>query len=582
MMRSRNARFYSTVGRLKEGVAPATALADLAAVQAQLSAEFPASDAGWSVYLEPLKEQAVGGVRKSLWILFGAVSLVLLIACSNVACLLLAQASRREREIAVRFSLGARRAQVVGGLLREAVCAALPGAVLGLAIAVAGGRWFRTAAAGLPRADEIQPDWRIVAFTFAATIATAITFGLLPALQATRERLAQGGRTVVGGGQRLLRALVATQIALAIVLLVGAGLLIRTMERIGQLSLGFNPDQVLTLRVSASWSERGPLVAQRLARTLEALAAIPGVTSAALTVSVPGTGEVYPSPIGIPGQDSSQTFADLQAVSPDYFRTLQIPMLMGETCRLTTETLAVNPALVNRTFVDRYLSNQKPLGLHLKLPNSDVEIIGVVSDVREHGYANAPEPVIYTCGAPWFFPHPTFMVRTAGDPSMLTEAVRRRMQQVDPNRAVYDIKPLAAHLSESLGAKRFQTTLLSLFGATALLLAAVGLYGVTSFFVSQRRREIGLRAALGAQPVQILTHVFRQGGLTAAAGLSVGLAAAAVVTRWLSTLLFGVGPLDPVTFVLAPMLLALVASVALWIPAHRAARVDPMDALREE
>src|SRR5262245_27966627 len=292
MMRSRNGRFYTSVGRLKEGVVPATAAADLVAVQARLSADFPATDGGWSAVVEPLKEQAVGGVRRSLWILFGAVSLVLLIACSNVACLLLALASRREREIAVRFSLGARRAQVVGGLLSEAVCAALPGASLGLGIAGAGATWFRVAAANLPRAEEIRVDWRIVAFTFTATIVTAVAFGLLPALQATRGRLMQGGRALVSGRPGLLRTPAAAQIALAIVLLVGAGLLIRTMSRIGQTPLGFNPEKVLTLRMSASWSERGPLVAQRLLRTLQALAGIPGVTASALTINVPGTGQV--------------------------------------------------------------------------------------------------------------------------------------------------------------------------------------------------------------------------------------------------------------------------------------------------
>ncbi|MBZ5619386.1 MAG: FtsX-like permease family protein [Acidobacteriia bacterium] len=260
----------------------------------------------------------MGGVRRSLWILFGAVSLVLLIACANVACLLLAQASRREREIAVRFSLGARRTQVASGLLLEAICAALPGAALGLLMALWGSAWFRHAAARLPRADEIQLDWRIVLFTLSVTVATALLFGLLPALQATRGEmagtLAMASRTQVGGRQRLLRTLVRAQIALAIVLLAGAGLLIRTLARLGQTSLGFRPDNVLTLRISASWDKKRDMkrVEQRLWHTLEALGSMPEVEAAALSLSLPGGGEDYPQQFGIVGRDSQSQGHDVR------------------------------------------------------------------------------------------------------------------------------------------------------------------------------------------------------------------------------------------------------------------------------
>src|SRR5215472_10822846 len=320
VLRDRGARFYTAVGRLKPGAGESSARADLATVQARLGLQFPATDGNWSAAVDPLKEQTVGGVRKPLWILFGAVSLVLLIACTNVACLLLAQASRRQREIAVRFSLGAGRGRVVRQLLAEALCAALPGALLGLALAVWGASWFRVTAAGLPRADEIRLDWRIVAFTFSVTIATAIVFGLFPALAATHRQttgaLSQGSRTQVGGRQRLLRALVSAQIALALVLLVGAGLLIRTLSRLGGVSLGFQADHVLTMRVSGSWGEKNDMgqVERRFARTLDALRALPGVESAAITADMPGTGEGYPVDFTIAGRansDSGQkTFAD--------------------------------------------------------------------------------------------------------------------------------------------------------------------------------------------------------------------------------------------------------------------------------
>ena len=592
VMRMREARYYSAVGRLKEGVARSTAQADLAAVQARLGAQFPATDAKWSALVEPLKDETVGGVRRSLWILFGAVSLVLLIACANVACLLLAQASRREREIAVRLALGAGRGRVAVALLLEAVCAALPGAAAGLALAVWGAGWFRAAAIGLPRASEIHLDWRIVLFTLFTTLATALLFGLFPALHAARGdaagTLAQGSRTQVAGQHRLLRTLVSTQIALAIVLLVGAGLLIRTLSRLGQVSLGFQPDKVLTLRISASWDEKRDMrrVQQRMWRTLEALANIPGVEAAALSLELPGGGQDYPQPFRIAGRNTEgqgeQMLADAQSVSPDYFRVLGVPILAGETCRINFDPQSTPRVMVNRSLADRYMSGMNPVQQHLQVGRYDFEIVGVTSDIREHGYAKDPRPTIYYCELPGFFPDPEYLVKTAASPASLVESVRRRMQALEPNRAVYDTRPLTGYLTSSLAEKRFQTMLLSLFGLTAMLLATVGLYGVTSFFVSQRSREIGLRAALGAQPGQILAHVFRQGAVMTGAGVLAGLFAAGLLSRSIASLLFGIAPVDPIAFAAAPTVLAAVAAAAIWAPARRATRVDPMEALRQE
>jgi len=591
VMRAREARYYTAVGRVKEGVKGGAAQADLAAAQGRLGDQFPATDSKWTALVEPLKEETVGGVRKSLWILFGAVSLVLLIACANVACLLLAQASRREREIAVRFSLGARRGQVVAALMREAICAALPGAAIGLLLAVWGANWFRHAAGKLPRAGEIQLDWRIVLFTLSLTVATALLFGLFPALQATRDRtsgmLAQVSRTQVGGRQGLLRSLVSAQIALAIVLLVGAGLLIRTLSHLGQVALGFQPENVLTLHVSASYDEKRDMkrVAQRLYRTVDALAQMPGVEAAALSITLPGGGEDYPQQFGIVGRDTEsqgqQIFADSQSVSPDFFRVLGIPLLSGDPCRLHFDDTPPS-VMVNRSFADRYMSGLNPIRQHLKTGGHEFPISGVVSDVHDHGYAKDPQPVVYFCEMPGYFPDPNYLLKTAANPVALVESVRRRMQAIEPNRAVYATRPLTDYLASSLDEKRFQTMLLSLFGLTALLLASVGLYGVTSFFVSQRSREIGLRAALGAQPAQILAHVFRQGAVMTGAGLAAGLAAAAMLSSSIASLLFGVRPVDPVTFAIVPLLLAGVAAADIWVPARRATRVDPMEALRQD
>jgi len=504
----------------------------------------------------------------------------------------LAQASRRERDTAVRFSLGARRGQVVGALLLEAVCAALPGAGLGLLLAIWGSTWFRSAATKLPRSGEIQLDWRIVVFTLSLTVATALLFGLLPALHTTRDAtagtLAQVSRTQVGGRQRMLRSLVSAQIALAIVLLVGAGLLIRTLSRLGQASLGFRPDNVLTLHVSASFDEKRDMkrVAQRLSRTLDALAGMPGVEGAALSINMPGGGEDFPQQFKIVGRDNDspglQIFSDSQSVSPDFFRVLGIPLLSGEMCRIRADDKATPALMVNRSFVDRFMTGLNPIQQHLQVGKNDFEIAGVVSDIRDHGFFRDPKPAVYFCELPGYFPDPNYLVKTATAPATLVESVRRRMQAIEPNRAVYATKPLTEYLSSSLDEKRFQTLLLSLFGVTALLLASIGLYGVTSFFVSQRSREIGLRAALGAQPGQILAHVFRQGAWMAGVGLAAGLGAAAILTRFIASLLFGIGAVDPITFAAVPLLLAMVAAAAIFIPARRATRVDPMEALRQE
>jgi putative ABC transport system permease protein len=588
VMRAREARWHISVGRLREGMSPATALADLANVQTALAREYPATDAGWAPVVEPLKEQKVGGVRRSLWLLFGAVSLVLLIACANVACLLLAQAVRRTAEIAVRFSLGATRQAVVKGLLLEALCASLPGAVLGLILAGWGAAWFRRAATGLPRAEEIQVDWRIVLFTFGLTMLTAIVFGLFPAFRATADQtagaLVGSSRAQVGGRQRALRVLVSGQIALAIVLLVGAGLLIRTLSRLGDTPLGFKPERVLALRISGHWGETNNTerVRQRLHRTLEQLRDIPGVEAAAITASLPGGGQEWPSEFRIVGRNSGSSgekmFVDAPLMTSDYFRVLDIPMLAGELCR--PDQTAV---LVNRSLVERYFGTDNPVGREIQLgPHPPVRVFGVVADVREHGYSKDPTPIAYTCALLGWIPDPHYLLRTAGDPAHFIETVRRAVQAIEPSRAVYGARPLSEYVASSLAEKRFQTMLLSMFGATALLLAMVGLYGVMTFLVSQRTREIGLRMALGAQRAQILRHVFGQGALMAAAGGAAGLLAAAVLARFIASLLFGVTVVDPVTFIAVSGVLAMVAGIALWAPARRAARVDPMTALRQE
>ncbi|HLJ44648.1 MAG TPA: ABC transporter permease [Bryobacteraceae bacterium] len=587
VMRMREQMWYSTVGLLKPGVNIRTAQADLASIQNRLGKQFPVTDAHWTPIVEHLEKNGKSTAGRPLWILFGSVSLLLLIACVNVACLLLADGKRREREIAICFSLGARRGQIIRDLLAESLCLAVPGAALGLIASVWGASLFRHAAGKLPRIEQMQLDWRIVLFTLSIGLATTLLFGLLPAFQITRY---QGSRSQVSGQQPLLRALVAAQIALAIVLVVGAGLLIRTLSELGRVPLGFQPDPVLTFRMSASWAEKAKaaLVRQRIYRTIDALRTIPGVEDAATTLTLPGGGDVYPQPFDIVGRNTItgvKSSADLQLVAPHYFHVLGIPILSGQTCRETLDSNPIQPALVNRAFADKFFPNQNPLQQHLATPPPSpvtFEIVAVVGDVHEHGYAQDPQPTIYSCGAPGFFPDPEFMVKAQGNPMLLAESIRQKLGPLEPSRAVYDVKRLSDYLSSSLDERRFQTLLLSLFGSTALLLAAIGLYGVMSFIVSQRTREIGLRVALGARPAQVLAQVYRQGAVTAGTGMLAGLGLAVLLTRYISSLLFGVKPFDGLTFGAVIVLLAVVAAFATWGPARRATQVDPMEALRQE
>jgi predicted permease len=326
-------------------------------------------------------------------------------------------------------------------------------------------------------------------------------------------------------------------------------------------------------------------------QTLELMRSIPGVEASAVTIQLPGRGDEYVQQFHIAGQDTesegAKIFADYQTVTPDYFRMLGIPLLAGQTCQLSFDTKAqAQPALVNRSFVDKYFPNQNPIGQHLdferRFDRTALEIIGVASDIRIYGYAKDPKPAVYWCGLPGFYPDPEYMLKASGDPLLLAEAVRQKIRAIEPNRAVFDVKRLTDYVSSSLTERRFQMMLLSSFAITALLLAAIGLYGVTTFLVSQRTREIGLRVALGAQPTQILAQVFRQGALMTGTGLVAGLACAAGLSRYIASLLFGVTPLDTATFAAVPLLLACVAAVAVWLPARRATRIDPIAALRQE
>ncbi len=581
--------WFTGIGRLKPGITIARARADIRAVQARLARQFPQTDKDLKAEIQPLKETIVGGSRRSLWILFGSVTLLLLIACTNIAALLLSRITERAHEISLRYSLGASRCSIVAQLLAEAFVLALAGSVLGLAIAAAGIRVLHSLAKALPRADEITLDWRILLYTLGSGVIVTVLCGLVPALIASRRSispaLASRSRTQVFAGAPLQWTLVGVQVSLAVTLLTGAGLLLRSFQELGRVSPGFDPNHVLTLRISGNYGETGDQkkMFQHMKRALEGIETVPGVDSAAISATVPGAAREFPTDVKITDAAVSsdrKTTADERVVYGAYFETLRIPLLAGSACR---EDTLWTTAVVNRSFAEAYFPNRNAIGHHLEITPFDAkpEITGIVGDARENGLNHAPIPTLYWCSSN-ANPSPYFLIRTHGDPMGLANALRRKIHRIEPARSVFDIMPLTHHLSESNAENRFRTLLLTLFALTAVSLAAIGLYGTLSYLVMLRRREIGLRMALGALPGQIRTRFLAQGAAISLLGCIAGLAIAAAFSRLLAGMLYDVSRLDPLTYVAVAIGVLAVASAASALPACRAARLEPMQVLREE
>jgi putative ABC transport system permease protein len=585
LFNARQATFYVGIGRMKPGVSLERARQDISNAQLLLGRQFPATDSERGVSVTPLKDDQVRDVGRSLWLLFAAVVIVLLASCGNIAGLLLSDASRRDLQVAVQFALGAPRAAVVRQRLLEGALLSLAGSSGGLLLANGGIQAIRTLATRLPRSSELQIDLRAIGFTIAVGAIATIGFALLPALQATGRHaiLRLAGRGQVGGHGRFQRALVATQIAFAVILLVGASLLARDFARLREQPPGFDPINVVAFRMSASWSEPREAVASRQRRTLEHLAALPGVASAALTSALPsGPDANYPAEFTIDGRPHEDgQFAVSRAVSADYFRTLRMPPLSGEVCQDDPDVDAPPKMLVNQTFANRFFPGENPIG-HRVLQRFPADIVGVVPDAREHSLLKDFQPVAYFCGLLPFNPDPWYVVRTDRPGTPDVNAIRQAMHEIEPQRAVYNSRVLSEVVEESFSAPRLNRMLFAFFAGTALLLVAVGLYSLAAQFVADRTREIGLRLALGAQPSQILAQVAWQSAGVTAAGVIAGLAMALALARSLASVMYGFSPYDPLTFTLVPLTLGAVAVAVTLRPARRATKLDPLVALHRD
>ena len=588
---------YNLMARLKPGVTTEQAQADISAIAARIR-DKDKRDRTFTISVVPLLDQVVGNVRRAVVVLLGAVALVLLIACANVANLLLTRATGRQKEVAIRTALGAGWRRLLRQLLTESVLLGVLGGAAGLLIAKASLAVVRAVNPGnIPRLDAIQIDGAVLAFTFGVSILTGIFFGLAPAMRAARldlnTSLKGGGRSTHGDGgfagqsrRRLRSMLVVAEVALSLVLLIGAGLLIRSFAQLQRVPPGFNPDHVISMRLGASGRQfpNREAAVEFFRQFGDRIAAVPGVKVRGAVSALPFTSSVGWGSINVEGftpQPGQELQVDQRAATAEYFRTMEIPLVAG---RYFTEFDAAPNAqpvvIVDEAFAKRFWAGQDPIGKHVwSDPKQRLSIVGVVGTVKQYGLDVEGRIVVYrpTAGMLQYQ-----VARTSSDPAAVAPAIIRAIHAVDPTIPVYDVRTMEDRMSASMARQRFSTLMLGAFAAFALLLAAVGVYGVMSYLVTQGSHDIGVRMALGAQRNAIVRMVIRHGLELTLAGIALGLAAAVLLTRVMASLLFGVSAMDAATFSIVPLLLAAVAMIASYLPARRATRVDPVVALREE
>jgi putative ABC transport system permease protein len=601
MTAQRGAHYLDVVGLLKPGVTDQQAQAEMVTIASALNKRYPENKAR-TVRIMPELQRLAGPLRTPMLVLLGAVGCVLLIVCANIANLLLARASGRHREMAVRAALGATRRRAVCQLLTETVTLGLLGGGLGLMLGLASLRFLvRLIPVGLPRLNAIGLDGRLLGFALVVSLLVGILFGLAPALRVSRieltDSLKESGRGSGAegrGNHRLREVLVVSEIALAVVLLVGAGLLTKSFLRLTQVDPGFDPHQVLTFQLDSPAGKQPGELPEFYREVVERMRALPGVSSASAVFSLPLTGDNVRSSIEIEGQPTpigSRPSADFNVVEPDYFRAIGVPMLAGRDFTDHDDSQSVPVVIVNRRLAQLFFPNQNPIGKHVRpgigngyTPGQPPmrEIVGVIGDVKQSELGAEAAPEVYAPLAQSPFEPMIVVTRTTVDPRTIVGPARREVASLDKQLPLYNALTLDQYFADAVSEPRFSTILLAGFAALALLLACLGVYGVISYVVAQRTHEIGIRLALGAESAGVLRWVLARGLLLAGTGVALGLAVSLGLSHLLSSLLYGVRATDPVTFAGASLSLLVVAVLASYIPARRAARVDPMVALRYE
>jgi len=599
MLNNRRQHLLAVIARLKPGITLARAQSDMTAIAGRLAQQYPETNRQLGAVVVPLKDQIVGNTGTALLVLLAAAGCVLLIACANVANLLLAKAAAREREMAIRTAMGAARGRLIIQMITESVMLALAGGVLGLLLARLSMRVLvALIPTGLPGASELSIDGRLLAFTLGISLLTGIVFGIAPAFETTSlevsEKLKEGGRAGVSGKRRRFRdALVVAEVALALILLVSAGLLLQTLRNLHAIDAGFNPENILTMSTrlpSPKYADPSKRVAYFEA-VVQKIRGLPGVVSAGFTSNLPFTSQGYTADFSIEGRPfapgTSQN-ALYREVTKDYLQALRVHLLEGRLFGSDDRANSLPVVIINETFKKQFWANESPLGKRVQTSGDNTPyqtIVGVVADVRERGLELDMKPAVYlpVVQLPfgWNNPH-QLAIRTAMDPHAIAKAAREAIWAVDRDQPIADVRTMDDIVDLEVANHKQQTALLGVFAALALVLASLGIYGVLSYAVTQRTREIGVRVALGASISDVTRMVVGHGIALTMLGIAIGTGVALAVTRSMTKLLVGVQAADPAIYAAVALLLSIVALVACYVPAARAARVDPMVALREE